>query len=248
MLARAGRRGWSHVEVGERGAQIEARTADDDRLGAFAEERVDLLMRELRVAAGAKRLVYGEEGDETVLEQRLLGREATPVSVSSPAYTWSASAETATGRSPAARIRSAGAIAIAVLPTPVGPKIAITCGRDSVDTPEADGIPVGSHPMQIRGSTVLLTGATGGIGQAIARELRRQGAALVLSGRNADLLDSSCASSTPVQYGRISADARTWSDLRQMRARSTSWLQTRPCRAAAGSSATTYPSSTRCST
>jgi len=42
--------------------------------------------------------------------------------------------------------------------------------------------------MQIRGSTVLLTGATGGIGQAVARELRRQGAELVLSGRNEDLL------------------------------------------------------------
>lgn len=43
--------------------------------------------------------------------------------------------------------------------------------------------------MQIRGSTVLLTGATGGIGQAVARELHRQGAALVVSGRNANLLD-----------------------------------------------------------
>jgi short-subunit dehydrogenase len=44
--------------------------------------------------------------------------------------------------------------------------------------------------MQIAGSTTLLTGATGGLGQAIARELARRGAALVLSGRQADVLDS----------------------------------------------------------
>src|SRR4051794_4095496 len=38
-----------------------------------------------------------------------------------------ASAETATGSSPRARRRSASAIATAVLPTPVGPKTAMTC-------------------------------------------------------------------------------------------------------------------------
>src|SRR4051794_41819571 len=38
-----------------------------------------------------------------------------------------ASAETATGSSPRARSRSARAIATAVLPTPVGPKTAMTC-------------------------------------------------------------------------------------------------------------------------
>jgi uncharacterized protein len=44
--------------------------------------------------------------------------------------------------------------------------------------------------MQILGSSVLLTGATGGIGQAIARELSTRGARLTLSGRNADALDA----------------------------------------------------------
>ena len=38
--------------------------------------------------------------------------------------------------------------------------------------------------MQIDGARVLLTGAAGGLGQAIARELKRRGAVLVLSGRN----------------------------------------------------------------
>lgn len=43
--------------------------------------------------------------------------------------------------------------------------------------------------MQLSGSTVLLTGATGGIGQAIARALRARGAQLVLTGRRADVLE-----------------------------------------------------------
>ena len=40
--------------------------------------------------------------------------------------------------------------------------------------------------MQVRGKTVLLTGATGGIGHAIASRLRAEGAGLVLTGRRVD--------------------------------------------------------------
>jgi short-subunit dehydrogenase len=43
--------------------------------------------------------------------------------------------------------------------------------------------------MRIPGSTVLLTGATGGIGQAIARELHGRGAQLILTGRRTDVLE-----------------------------------------------------------
>jgi short-subunit dehydrogenase len=43
--------------------------------------------------------------------------------------------------------------------------------------------------MRISGSKVLLTGATGGIGQALARELRGRGAELILTGRRTDVLD-----------------------------------------------------------
>lgn len=42
--------------------------------------------------------------------------------------------------------------------------------------------------MQISGSTVLLTGATGGLGHAIARALSAKGAQLILSGRRVDVL------------------------------------------------------------
>jgi uncharacterized protein len=43
--------------------------------------------------------------------------------------------------------------------------------------------------VQLQGSTVLLTGATGGIGQAIARALDAQGARVLLTARRADQLD-----------------------------------------------------------
>lgn len=43
--------------------------------------------------------------------------------------------------------------------------------------------------MELRGRTVLLTGATGGIGHAIARALHKEGAELLLTGRRSDVLE-----------------------------------------------------------
>jgi uncharacterized protein len=48
---------------------------------------------------------------------------------------------------------------------------------------------VGSQLMQISGSTVLITGATGGLGHAIARALSARGGKLILTGRRAGVLD-----------------------------------------------------------
>jgi short-subunit dehydrogenase len=48
---------------------------------------------------------------------------------------------------------------------------------------------IGSQLVQISGSTVLLTGATGGIGQAIARALAGRGAKVILTGRRSDVLE-----------------------------------------------------------
>jgi uncharacterized protein len=47
--------------------------------------------------------------------------------------------------------------------------------------------------IQLRQSTVLLTGASGGIGQSIARALVARGANLLLTGRRAELLDELAA-------------------------------------------------------
>ena len=44
--------------------------------------------------------------------------------------------------------------------------------------------------MEIDGARILLTGATGGLGEAIAQELAAKGARLVLSGRRADALEA----------------------------------------------------------
>src|SRR5881392_564751 len=43
--------------------------------------------------------------------------------------------------------------------------------------------------MDLPGRTVLLTGATGGLGHAIARELARRGAKLIVTGRRLDVLE-----------------------------------------------------------
>jgi len=43
--------------------------------------------------------------------------------------------------------------------------------------------------MEISGRTVLLTGATGGIGHAIARALHARGATLIITGRRTDVLE-----------------------------------------------------------
>jgi short-subunit dehydrogenase len=43
--------------------------------------------------------------------------------------------------------------------------------------------------VQISGSTVLLTGATGGIGQALARALHERGGKLILTGRRTEVLE-----------------------------------------------------------
>jgi short-subunit dehydrogenase len=48
---------------------------------------------------------------------------------------------------------------------------------------------VGAVTVQLKASRVLLTGATGGIGEAIARTLHARGSHLMLSGRKADVLE-----------------------------------------------------------
>ena len=57
--------------------------------------------------------------------------------------------------------------------------------------------------MKLSGRTVLLTGATGGIGHAIARTLAERGSRLVLTGRRTEVLE---AIATEVGAERVAAD------------------------------------------
>ena len=76
----------AQLEVGERGAQVEAGPADDDRAAPGRQQAVDLGVRELGEAPGANSSSIGDEADQPVLESRLLGSAlAAPLRVSSPA-------------------------------------------------------------------------------------------------------------------------------------------------------------------
>jgi short-subunit dehydrogenase len=71
--------------------------------------------------------------------------------------------------------------------------------------------------MQISGRTVLLTGATGGLGQAMARAFAGRGASVVLSGRRVDVLEPlaaevggravACDLADPADVDRLVAEA-----------------------------------------
>ena len=71
--------------------------------------------------------------------------------------------------------------------------------------------------MSLSGASVLLTGASGGIGHAVARELSSRGARLTLTGRRADVLEPlaselgvralSADLSKPADVDRLVADA-----------------------------------------
>ena len=69
--------------------------------------------------------------------------------------------------------------------------------------------------MQVAGKRVLLTGATGGLGEATANELATRGASLVLSGRNREALEALVASLPGEGHSALLADlaepgAATW--------------------------------------
>ena len=83
--------------------------------------------------------------------------------------------------------------------------------------------------MNLDGARVLLTGATGGLGQAIARALAARGRSLVLTGRRAEVLEPLARETggRVVVSDLADPDASLGSSRR--RPRSTSWSRTPRC-------------------
>ncbi len=168
------------------------------------EQPVDLGVRELGVLANAEARVERQERDEAVLELGALGRGGD-------------AGERLQTRVHLQRVRGHGHRVLPGRPQPLGERdrdrgLADAggaeerehlagrgrrggLGRRSGIAPQYRGLGALSGrlrgirlPMRIPGSTVLLTGATGGIGHAIARELHGRGARLILTGRRAEVL------------------------------------------------------------
>ena len=74
VLADAGRGRRAQIELGERGAQVEAGASDDQRPPAGRQQPVDLGVGEAGVGAGAEGLGHREEADQAVLEAVAFGR------------------------------------------------------------------------------------------------------------------------------------------------------------------------------
>ncbi len=69
------------------------------------------------------------------------------------------------------------------------------------------------NPYSLAGKTVLVTGASGGIGRAVAEESARMGARLVLTGRNEERLKELLATLEGEGHEIVAADLTVESDL-----------------------------------
>jgi short-subunit dehydrogenase len=76
-------------------------------------------------------------------------------------------------------------------------------------------------PMELAGRTVLLTGASGGIGRAIARALHRRGASLVVTARRSEVLVDLQRELGGERVEPVAADLSDRDDLARLAARST---------------------------
>jgi NAD(P)-dependent dehydrogenase (short-subunit alcohol dehydrogenase family) len=69
------------------------------------------------------------------------------------------------------------------------------------------------NPFSLDGKTILVTGASSGIGKAVALECSKMGATLVITGRNADRLAETFESLEGKDHWKVSGDLKKPSDL-----------------------------------
>lgn len=72
------------------------------------------------------------------------------------------------------------------------------------------------NPFSLQGKTILVTGASTGIGRSIAIECSRMGATVYISGRNAISLNETLALMTAGQHEVITADLTDESSIREL--------------------------------
>src|SRR5437867_3108665 len=72
------------------------------------------------------------------------------------------------------------------------------------------------HPMDLAGRTVLLTDASGGLSQAIARALHARGASLVATARRSEVLEALAAEVGGEQMEAIAADLTDRADVARL--------------------------------
>ncbi len=71
-------------------------------------------------------------------------------------------------------------------------------------------------PFSLSGKTILVTGASSGIGRGVAVTCADQGATLIVSGRNKDRLDSTLASLSGSGHRAIAAELTNAEELKQL--------------------------------
>lgn len=74
---------------------------------------------------------------------------------------------------------------------------------------------MGYNPFSLKGKTILVTGASSGIGRGTAIECSRMGATVVLSGRNPDRLQETCRQLEGEGHVAIAADLTEEEDLKR---------------------------------
>jgi len=191
--ADGGRR--TQPQVRQRSAQVQPGPPHDNRPATRRQQLVDLDVRTYGVLPGTEAGLDRHARDQPVLERLALGaggcaREGLEARVDLQGIRGD-------------RDRTLAAIPQALgerdgdgrLAHPRGPEDGEDVGlahlsgvsrRDRHDPPPTCG---SLRLVHIAGKSVLVTGATGGLGHAVARALARQGAELILTGRRADLLE-----------------------------------------------------------
>lgn len=73
-----------------------------------------------------------------------------------------------------------------------------------------------SNPFSLYGKTILVTGASSGIGKAIAILCSRQGAKLIITGRNKERLNKTFSELTGIDHTQIIADLSKENDIENL--------------------------------